>query len=213
MLGVFCYFIWKCRRNCKCDSNCIGSSFDILLFLRVWLFSGTLHLCPLAGSIQSWQHCSDWLGWVLSTPGLQSLWANLPGVSETQGKFCQEVGNVLIPAVPVTALSETNPSVLLGCGSHCSWSRVGRGCHGTAFLAGSKSHGWQVGKDPAVDHSTEMALREQSCTGQRHPQPCSEHILSQTFNLHCLSVKKKANFPSLLHSHEQMSALGDWIWF
>lgn len=91
--------------------------------------------------------------------------------------------------------------------------RVGRGCHGTAFLAGSKSHGWQVGKDPAVDHSTEMALREQSCTGQRHPQPCSEHILSQTFNLHCLSVKKKNNFSSLLHSCEKMSAFGDWIWF
>lgn len=59
---------------------------------------------------------------------------------------------------------------------------------------GAKSHGGQVGKGPALDHSTEMALRKHSCTGYMHPQPCSEHILTQTFNLLCLSIKKKAKF-------------------
>lgn len=79
----FCYFVWKCRRNCKSESNCIGSSFDILLFLWVWLFSGTHYLCPLAGSNQSRQHClrlsglgplHPWLAESVSKAFARSFW-------------------------------------------------------------------------------------------------------------------------------------------
>lgn len=202
-VGVFQFYLKMQNLQCsyKCEPNCIGSSFNILVFLWVWLFSGMCYLCPLAGSNQSWQHFlwlsglgpfHPWLAESVRKAFARSFW-NTGKVLSGSGKsadFCSSCYWTL------------RDKILSSFGLWISFAHGAGGAEATmAVLSwlGAKSRGWQVGKDPALAHSTEMAVRKQSCTGHVHPQPCSEHILSQTFNLHCLSIKKKkAHFCSLL---------------
>lgn len=182
------------------------SFFDLLLLLCFSFFSGTGWLCPLADSNLSCQQRLQLLGQARSSlpPGLQVRWAKpFPRVFETQGKFCQEVGNLLISAVPVPWLPETKSSILWDCGAHLlmkQWPGEERLAVGNAFCAGAKSCGQQVGKDPALDHGTERASKSAHSEGNAVQQDRCTYIRvlnsswAKLLIFLCLSTKEKSQF-------------------
>lgn len=203
-----------------------STSFSDPLFLWFSFFSETRGLCPLAGSNLNHQRCLQLSGLGPSHPLAgwfceQSLCQEFLKHRESfvrKWEICWFL-QFLFPWLP-----ETQSSVLSDCGAHSLVKqRVGeeRLAVSSAFLAGSKKP-WLTGWEGPSSWSWHRegirvsALRRQSCAeGQIHPYPCSEHVLSQTLNLHCLSLKQKkkaANFCSL-PSHERTPAFGAWIWF